>query len=48
MVDVRIGKQFIITINGEIDAAKRSEIEKIAETLLSNPVIEDFNIEVSS
>ena len=46
--DVRQGKQFVITVDGEVDAAKKAEIEKIAETLLSNPVIEDFTIEVRS
>ena len=46
VTDVRQGKQFILTVDGDIDAAKRAEIEKIAETLLSNPVIEDFTIEI--
>jgi len=46
VTDVRQGKQFVLTVDGEVDAAKRAEIEKIAETLLSNPVIEDFTIEI--
>ena len=46
VADVRQGKQFVLTIDGEVNAAKRAEIEKIAETLLSNPVIEDFTVEV--
>jgi phosphoribosylformylglycinamidine synthase len=46
VTDVRQGKQFVLTLDGEVDAAKRAEIEKIAETLLSNPVIEDFTIEI--
>lgn len=46
VADVRQGKQFVITVDGEVDAAKRAEIEKIAGTLLSNPVIEDFTVEV--
>ena len=46
VADVRQGKQFVLTIDGEVDTAKQAEIEKIAETLLSNPVIEDFTIEV--
>ena len=46
VTDVRQGKQFVLTFDGEVDAAKRAEIEKIAETLLSNPVIEDFTIEI--
>lgn len=46
VVDVRQGKQFVIDVDGDVDAAKKAEIEKTAETLLSNPVIEDFTIEV--
>jgi phosphoribosylformylglycinamidine synthase len=46
VTDVRQGKQFVLTVDGEVDSAKRAEIEKIAETLLSNPVIEDFTIEI--
>lgn len=46
VADVRQGKQFVITVDGEVDAAERVEIEKIAETLLSNPVIEDFTVEI--
>ena len=44
--DVRQGKQFILTIEGEIDDAKRAQIDEIASTLLSNPVIEDFTVQV--
>jgi phosphoribosylformylglycinamidine synthase len=46
IVDVRQGKQFILTIDGEITDEKLAEIRKVAESLLSNPVIEDFTIEV--
>ena len=46
VTDVRQGKQFVLSIDGEISDPKLSEIRKIAETLLSNPVIEDFSIEV--
>ena len=48
VTDVRQGKQFVLTVDGEVDSVKRAEIEKIAETLLSNPVIEDFTIEIHS
>jgi len=44
--DVRQGKQFVLNIDGEVDAAKLAQINEIAATLLSNPVIEDFTIEV--
>ena len=43
---VRQGKQFVITIDGEVDEAKVALINKIALTLLSNPVIEDFTVQV--
>jgi phosphoribosylformylglycinamidine synthase len=46
VTDVRQGKQFILSVDGDVDSAKFAEIEKIAETLLSNPVIEDFTIEI--
>ena len=46
VVDVRQGKQFILTIDGEVDEAKLARIHEIASTLLSNPVIEDFTVEV--
>jgi phosphoribosylformylglycinamidine synthase len=46
VADVRQGKQFILSVDGEISDSKLSEIKKIAETLLSNPVIEDFSVEV--
>ena len=46
VVDVRQGKQFILTIDGDIDDAKLAQIHEIASTLLSNPVIEDFTVQV--
>ncbi len=46
--DVRQGKQFVLNIDGEVDAAKLAQINEIAATLLSNPVIEDFTVTVDS
>ena len=46
VAEVRQGKQFVLTIDGEIDDAKLSQIHDIASTLLSNPVIEDFTVQV--
>jgi len=46
VADVRQGKQFVLNIDGEVDAAKLAQIHEIAGTLLSNPVIEDFTVEV--
>jgi phosphoribosylformylglycinamidine synthase len=46
VVDVRQGKQFVLNIEGDVDDAKLAQIHEIAATLLSNPVIEDFTVEV--
>jgi len=46
VTDVRQGKQFVLNIEGDIDAAKLAQIHEIASTLLSNPVIEDFTVKV--
>jgi phosphoribosylformylglycinamidine synthase PurS subunit len=46
VTEVRQGKQFVLTIDGEVTDEKLAEIYKVAETLLSNPVIEDFTVEV--
>jgi phosphoribosylformylglycinamidine synthase len=46
VTDVRQGKQFVLNIDGDVDDAKLAQIHEIAATLLSNPVIEDFTVEV--
>jgi phosphoribosylformylglycinamidine synthase len=46
VADVRQGKQFILNIDGDVDDAKLAQIYEIASTLLSNPVIEDFTVQV--
>ena len=41
--DVRQGKYFLITLEASMDAAAaRAEIERMAENVLTNPVIEEF------
>jgi phosphoribosylformylglycinamidine synthase PurS subunit len=40
---VRVGKSIEIEVDGEVDEAK---LHEIAEDLLSNPVIEDYRIEI--
>lgn len=47
VVDVRQGKQFVLTVDGAIDEARLAAIHEVAATLLSNPVIEDYSVEVS-
>ena len=46
--EVRQGKRFELEIEGEVTEARLAEVEKMAETLLSNPVIEDFAVRVVS
>jgi phosphoribosylformylglycinamidine synthase PurS subunit len=46
VTDVRQGKQFVLSIEGDIDDLKLVQIHEIASTLLSNPVIEDFTVQV--
>jgi len=47
ITDVRQGKRFELTVEGEITAALLAEVDEIAEKLLSNPVIEDYTVRVS-
>jgi phosphoribosylformylglycinamidine synthase PurS subunit len=46
VTEVRQGKQFVLTLGGELTEEKLAEIHKVTETLLSNPIIEDFTVEV--
>ena len=43
---VRQGKRFEIVVDGEPTAAQLAEVEKAAEVLLSNPVIETYSVRV--
>jgi phosphoribosylformylglycinamidine synthase PurS subunit len=41
--DVRQGKYFLLTLEDSMDAeTAKTEIERIAENVLTNPVIEEF------
>lgn len=44
--DVRQGKRFELQIDGEPTEERLADIRRAAETLLSNPVIEDFTVRV--
>ena len=46
VVDVRQGKQFIIDLDGDIDDAVLAQLHELAAELLSNPVIEDYELSV--
>jgi len=41
---VRVGKQVELTVEAESEEAAREQVEEMARRLLSNPVIEDFQI----
>jgi phosphoribosylformylglycinamidine synthase len=47
ILDVRQGKRFELEV-AEADDATLAEVHEIAETLLSNPVIEDFAVHVDA
>jgi len=44
--DVRQGKRFVLELDGEVTEARLAEVRRAAETLLSNPVIEDYAVHV--
>jgi phosphoribosylformylglycinamidine synthase len=46
VTNVRQGKQFVIDIDGELDEAASAKLHEIAGNLLSNPVIEDYELTV--
>lgn len=46
--EVRQGKRFEIEIDGDVTDAVLAEVNKMAETLLSNPVIEDYAVTVEA
>lgn len=45
--DIRQGKRFELEV-AEISDESLAQIEKVAETVLSNPVIEDYTVRVES
>ena len=45
--DVRQGKYFELALDGSVDVATaRESVEKIAREVLSNPIIEDYRVEI--
>ncbi|ROR92639.1 phosphoribosylformylglycinamidine synthase subunit PurS [Nocardioides aurantiacus] len=46
VVDVRQGKRFELELDGEASEAVLAEVHQMAQTLLSNPVIEDYDVRV--
>jgi phosphoribosylformylglycinamidine synthase subunit PurS len=46
VAEVRQGKRFELDVEGDLTEERRTQLDAIAETLLSNPVIEDYSVEV--
>ena len=46
VTDVRQGKRFELELEGAVTEERLAQIRGAAETLLSNPVIEDFTVRV--
>ena len=44
--DVRQGKQFVINVDGDLAGERLDLMHKLAEELLSNPVIENYTMRV--
>jgi phosphoribosylformylglycinamidine synthase len=44
--DVRMGKQIVLKLSSTNEADARAEVEKMAEDILANTVIEDYTIEI--
>ena len=46
VTDVRQGKRFELQVEGDVTEAVLAEVHDLAEKVLSNPVIEDFEVVV--
>ena len=49
IADVRQGKYFEIALDGSLDSQQaRESVEKMAREVLSNPIIEDYRVEIEA
>jgi phosphoribosylformylglycinamidine synthase subunit PurS len=46
ILDVRQGKRFELEVEGEVTQERLAQVRNAAETLLSNPVIEDYTVRI--
>ncbi len=46
VTDVRVGKFMELEVEGASEADVRDRVRQMCEKLLSNPVIEDFKVEI--
>ena len=47
VTEVRQGKRFELEVEGEVTEERLAQLHEIAEKLLSNPVIEDFEVHLA-
>ena len=45
--DVRQGKRFEIDLSGDLDLERLDQVHRLAEELLANPVIEDYDLQIA-
>jgi phosphoribosylformylglycinamidine synthase len=45
VTDVRVGRRVVMTVDAADEAAARAVVERLASELLSNPLIERFEVE---
>jgi phosphoribosylformylglycinamidine synthase len=48
VLGVRQGKRFELELEGEATPERLLEVDRVAETLLSNPVIESYSVHVEA
>ena len=49
IADVRQGKYFEIALDDSVDSSRaRESVEKMAREVLSNPIIEDYRVEIEA
>jgi phosphoribosylformylglycinamidine synthase PurS subunit len=48
VTEVRQGKRFELEVDGEVTDAVLEQVHQMAETLLSNPVIENYTVRVEA
>lgn len=48
VAEVRAGKSFEIEIDADSEAAARDRLEQMCKKLLSNPIVEDYELELET
>ncbi|MDQ1724172.1 MAG: phosphoribosylformylglycinamidine synthase subunit PurS [Frankiaceae bacterium] len=48
VTSVRQGKRFEIELDGDVDDAALEQVRRLADTLLANPVIEDYSVHLQA